>query len=542
MSVASQAAYSSNAYQEVAHLACAAHAAEAGKVREEYDEYAKPIAAAKVRRAALRRTLVACVVFAVIGHALIQAESTELLEHLPVPSPYNQALVGSILLGAYWVTTMLAAAQVLRTEPSTDGDSPPWFKNVSNLPGAVYALMLCAVVALGVFSIGNGGLGIMLSVVGLGMACVAWIGGANQKRGITALDAQIIELEQGFNRHGKLKEIANRYWGYYRPSPETRRLVNKKLEHGLPTTCLAWFGKVVLAMIVSYPGHIAMGELAGFQANYSLGFKIYPVSWVIVGVLLLVAELLLIMGVVDLRFSQDASNYFVSGYNPGHYDRGYAYRDYDETRSKLFWAWLFIFFAVGLALVDFAFNVYYMWDQTGNAFLSFLGGGFFTGLLVGLAILLSNAYEYHHKQLKESKTAAEFAPNAPPLSWPPSSVVIPKPQPRAAETPASTPPPKQASLVGGPANRTFDLQTERSNTLGRGAEMSVCLDDGREWGVSREHAVIEWNGKAWMLQDLGSANGTYVDGMPLPQNTPMILRTGNVLRLGDYTLVFQEGH
>src|SRR5262249_24309070 len=48
--------------------------------------------------------------------------------------------------------------------------------------------------------------------------------------------------------------------------------------------------------------------------------------------------------------------------------------------------------------------------------------------------------------------------------------------------------------------------------VGRSAACLVVLDDPR---VSAEHAAITWSGEHWELRDLGSLNGTWVDGRRL---------------------------
>jgi len=51
-------------------------------------------------------------------------------------------------------------------------------------------------------------------------------------------------------------------------------------------------------------------------------------------------------------------------------------------------------------------------------------------------------------------------------------------------------------------------------------------------GVSRLHAVIRRNGGNVIVMDLGSSNGTYVNGMRLLPNMEQPLRHGDVVSLG----------
>lgn len=68
--------------------------------------------------------------------------------------------------------------------------------------------------------------------------------------------------------------------------------------------------------------------------------------------------------------------------------------------------------------------------------------------------------------------------------------------------------------------------------LGRDAKCSIVI---LEEGVSRQHARIEKKDKSYVLADLGSTNGTYINGVPIQQT---ILNEGDKIRLGDILLKF----
>lgn len=53
-----------------------------------------------------------------------------------------------------------------------------------------------------------------------------------------------------------------------------------------------------------------------------------------------------------------------------------------------------------------------------------------------------------------------------------------------------------------------------------------------EPSVSAEHAVISWDGRAWQVQDLGSKNGTTVDGKRLGSGERVVLQRGAVITFG----------
>ncbi|MEP7284565.1 MAG: FHA domain-containing protein [Chloroflexota bacterium] len=52
-------------------------------------------------------------------------------------------------------------------------------------------------------------------------------------------------------------------------------------------------------------------------------------------------------------------------------------------------------------------------------------------------------------------------------------------------------------------------------------------------GVSRIHARIKRDGKKFLVEDLDSSNGTFINAKPLEPNTPYPLKSGNELRLGE---------
>jgi hypothetical protein len=76
--------------------------------------------------------------------------------------------------------------------------------------------------------------------------------------------------------------------------------------------------------------------------------------------------------------------------------------------------------------------------------------------------------------------------------------------------------------------QTVDIDRPRL-TIGRVDEADVQVPDFK---VSREHAVIERdNGGRMVLRDLGSRNGSFVDGVRLQE--PRVLSGGEELRFGD---------
>jgi len=67
--------------------------------------------------------------------------------------------------------------------------------------------------------------------------------------------------------------------------------------------------------------------------------------------------------------------------------------------------------------------------------------------------------------------------------------------------------------------------------LGRGDENSIRLTDRN---VSRKHARLAKSGEAWIIRDVQSYNGTYVNGVRVVGEQPV--NAGDIIQLGDYRL------
>lgn len=70
--------------------------------------------------------------------------------------------------------------------------------------------------------------------------------------------------------------------------------------------------------------------------------------------------------------------------------------------------------------------------------------------------------------------------------------------------------------------------------VGRQSEHIPLTDDA----VSREHAVMRPDGNRWILEDLNSSNGTYVNGQLI--HDPTTLKRGDQIKVGATLLVFRD--
>jgi hypothetical protein len=71
-------------------------------------------------------------------------------------------------------------------------------------------------------------------------------------------------------------------------------------------------------------------------------------------------------------------------------------------------------------------------------------------------------------------------------------------------------------------------------TLGRSRQCDVVLNDPN---VSRQHAEIRPRGGSWVLSDLGSTNGSCLNGRRI--DSPEVLKRGDEIELGTSALTFE---
>ncbi len=122
------------------------------------------------------------------------------------------------------------------------------------------------------------------------------------------------------------------------------------------------------------------------------------------------------------------------------------------------------------------------------------------------------------------------APQAPAA---PSLVLLAGVNTRRFEDPGCPPPP--ADLT----ERTFILD-RHSIVIGReGGNLDIPIH-GDPY-ISRRHAEIVWMGSAWGIRDLGSTNGTRVNGVPLEGSEVKLLAPDDVIDLGFFSQLRVRG-
>jgi predicted component of type VI protein secretion system len=106
--------------------------------------------------------------------------------------------------------------------------------------------------------------------------------------------------------------------------------------------------------------------------------------------------------------------------------------------------------------------------------------------------------------------------------------VAPAPSRPAAAAPPAHLQPMAGELVG----REFPI-AKTLLSIGRGLDNDLVIDDPR---VSRHHSQITFRHSHYLLLDLRSTNGTFVNGQPVEA---VVLATGDVVSIGGFEMLFE---
>ena len=81
---------------------------------------------------------------------------------------------------------------------------------------------------------------------------------------------------------------------------------------------------------------------------------------------------------------------------------------------------------------------------------------------------------------------------------------------------------------------TYSLEGDQL-TIGRDSSNGVTINDAE---ISRKHARLTFQGGKYILEDLGSTNGTFVNGQRLAG--PAVLKSGDVVSLGEQIVLMYD--
>jgi pSer/pThr/pTyr-binding forkhead associated (FHA) protein len=132
------------------------------------------------------------------------------------------------------------------------------------------------------------------------------------------------------------------------------------------------------------------------------------------------------------------------------------------------------------------------------------------------------------------------------LNDPPGAEPMPDRGPRP-ETSLLPPPWRLLLQVGGENTTTIGLQVRDRTIVGRidegesDSDTDVDLNPygGFQNGVSRKHAIITHENGALYVEDLGSTNGTRINGFELIPHKKYRLRDGDELEFGRLRIVLR---
>jgi pSer/pThr/pTyr-binding forkhead associated (FHA) protein len=93
-------------------------------------------------------------------------------------------------------------------------------------------------------------------------------------------------------------------------------------------------------------------------------------------------------------------------------------------------------------------------------------------------------------------------------------------------------------LISGDNVKNEEYLLASDMVIGRSLGSDIRVDHS---SVSRRHARIFRDGSDYYIEDLGSANGTLVNDSDVHQNSPVRLRTGDHIRVGEVEFSFEMG-
>ena len=93
----------------------------------------------------------------------------------------------------------------------------------------------------------------------------------------------------------------------------------------------------------------------------------------------------------------------------------------------------------------------------------------------------------------------------------------------------------QLTMRSGPNPGTVYALDSDQLSIGRDSSNEIAVNDAE---VSRRHARLTFQGGKYVLEDMGSTNGTFVNGQRL--TGPRVLKSGEVISLGEQIVFVYE--
>ena len=133
---------------------------------------------------------------------------------------------------------------------------------------------------------------------------------------------------------------------------------------------------------------------------------------------------------------------------------------------------------------------------------------------------------------RRARTAAPRTPAKAPAKAPASARPAPAPKASKSRKGSSA---RNVAITAGPLAGTTIPLGEQPITIGRADSSTLVVSDDY---VSTHHARLVPRGDAWVLEDLGSTNGTYLDRTKVTAPTPVPV--GVPIRIGKTTLELRK--
>ncbi len=170
-------------------------------------------------------------------------------------------------------------------------------------------------------------------------------------------------------------------------------------------------------------------------------------------------------------------------------------------------------------------------EDVGSANGTFVDGERIDGptVVAGASIVSVGDYQVSLKQKTKKPTRGAHKPTGvvPVVNRPSGPAALAK-----RTKPNRVAAPQLRGLTGPVEGEAFTLKG--TLVVGRVAEADLQVDDD---SVSRKHAEVEVRGRDVVLRDLGSANGTTVNGVPISEET--LLEAGDIIQFGIVELIFE---
>jgi hypothetical protein len=156
------------------------------------------------------------------------------------------------------------------------------------------------------------------------------------------------------------------------------------------------------------------------------------------------------------------------------------------------------------------------------------------GLKFGfLAVLYLFLLWVAYSALRDLRRGAEERYTGPSADYEDATGMYSAAAPYAGAPDGGTPKLRVHEAAGLAAGSAYDLSD--GALLGRGDQADIRLEDGF---ASARHARLVPQGDVMVLEDLGSTNGTYLNGEPL--RGPQPLHAGDRIRIGDSEFSFER--